>query len=177
MRKLKTFLPLLALLLWLPVTADDKDATANFLEEAFPEEQPEPNIVWLTGERKKVVSRILEHNYPALRIRYWRNEQHSAWVLEEIGKEQPITFGVIISNGALLRIKVLTYRESRGGEVRYPFFTDQFKGIRIDDKQQLDRHIDGISGATLSVRAMKKIAALALYLDSVTVKQNVEATP
>lgn len=177
MYKLKIFLPLLALLLWLPVTADEKDVVGDFLEEAFPEAQPEPHIAWLTGERKQAISRILEHNYPALRIRYWRKEQRSSWVLEEIGKEQPITIGVIVNNGVLERIKVLAFRESRGGEIRYPFFTDQFKGIGIDDKQQLDRHIDGISGATLSVRAMKKIAALALYLDSVTVKQNVETAP
>lgn len=177
MYKLKFFLPLLTLLLWLPVTADEKDVVGGFLEEAFPEAQPEPHIAWLTGERKQIVSNILEHNYPALRIRYWRNGQRSTWVLEEIGKEQPITMGVIVNNGTLERIKVLAFRESRGGEIRYPFFTDQFKGIGIDDKQQLDRHIDGISGATMSVRAMKKIAALALYLDSATAKKNVETAP
>lgn len=174
MYKLKRFLPLLALLLWLPVAADDTDAMGNFLEEAFLQAQPKPHIVWLTGERKQTVSRILGHNYPALRVRYWRKGQRSAWVLEEIGKERPITIGVIINKGTLERIKVLAFRESRGGEIRYPFFTDQFRGIGIDDKQQLNRHIDGVSGATLSVRAMKKIAALALYLDSITVKQNVK---
>lgn len=177
MYKLKIFSPLLALLLWLPVTADENDAVGDFIEEAFLDTQSAPHIVWLTGERKQTVSRILGHNYPALRVRYWRNEQRSAWVLEEIGKEQPITIGVIIYNSMLERIKVLTFRESRGGEIRYPFFTDQFKGISIDDQQQLDRHIDGISGATLSVRAMKKIATLALYLDSVTGNQDVETAP
>ena len=63
MYKLKRFLPLLALLLWLPVAADDTDAMGNFLEEAFPQAQPEPHVVWLTGERKQVVARILGHNY------------------------------------------------------------------------------------------------------------------
>ncbi len=177
MYKLKRFLPLLALLLWLPVAADDTDAMGNFLEGAFPQAQPEPHVVWLTGERKQVVARILGHNYPALRIRYWRKGARSAWVLEEIGKERPITMGVIINKGTLERIKVLAFRETRGGEIRYPFFTDQFRGLGIDDKQRLNRHIDGISGATLSVRAMKKIAALALYLDSVTVKPHVKTAP
>ena len=29
----------------------------------------------------------------------------------------------------------------------------------------LDQHVDGISGATLSVRALKKIARISLYLE------------
>ncbi len=177
MHSMKNLWPLLALLLWLPAAADDSNASKAFLEEAFKGKVPEPEIVWLGGERKQTVARILGHNYPALRIRYWRDNQRSAWILEETGKEQPITIGVIINNGTLERIKVLAFRESRGGEIRYPFFTDQFKGIDIDERKELSRHIDGISGATLSVNAMKKIAALALYLDSETAPQNVEKTP
>ncbi|TCK19265.1 FMN-binding protein [Thiogranum longum] len=177
MRSMKNLWPLLALLLWLPATADESNAAEAFLEEAFHGKVPEPAMVWLSGERKQAVARILGHNYPALRIRYWRSDQRSAWILEETGKEQPITIGVIVNDGTLERIKVLAFRESRGGEIRYPFFTDQFKGIGIDDRQELNRHIDGISGATLSVTAMKKVAALALYLDSITGKQDVQTAP
>jgi len=49
-------------------------------------------------------------------------------------------------------------------EVRYPFFTDQYKDASLQKDKQLDRTIDGISGATLSVRALTKLARLALYL-------------
>lgn len=138
----------------------------DFLSESFSGKVPEPGIIWLTGKRKDTVKKILGHRYPALRVRYWRKHQRSAWILEETGKEKPITAGLIVNNGRLERIKVLVYRESRGWEVRYPFFTDQFKGIRLDKTGNLDRYIDGISGATLSVRALKKLAALALYLDA-----------
>ena len=44
------------------------------------------------------------------------------------------------------------------------FFTDQFNEIGLTGELDLDRGIDGISGATLSVRALKKLARLALYL-------------
>jgi len=84
---------------------------------------------------------------------------------------------VVIQDGVLERIKVLIFRESRGWEVRYPFFTDQFKGAALNHDGALNKSIDGISGATLSVRALKKIATLALYLDSVTAKQNVKTSP
>jgi hypothetical protein len=69
-------------------------------------------------------------------------------------------------------LRVLEFRESRGWEVRYPFFTDQFGGIGLRPDLQLDRPIDGISGATLSVRALKKLARLALYLTQQTQAAN-----
>jgi hypothetical protein len=70
----------------------------------------------------------------------------------------------VVSGGRLERIKVLVFRESRGWEVRHPFFTDQFRETGLTGDLDLDRDIDGISGATLSVRALKKLSRLALYL-------------
>jgi hypothetical protein len=62
-------------------------------------------------------------------------------------------------------MKVLAYRESRGFEIRFPFFMDQYRGAQVDANSKLDRQIDGISGATLSVRAATRLARLALVLD------------
>jgi len=137
-----------------------------FLGDSFSEGTPEAAVIWLTGERKQAIQKLLGHSYTSLRVRYWRQDMRSAWILEEVGKEQPITVGIVVSEGRLERIKVLVFRESRGWEVRHPFFTDQFKNAGLNKERQLDRPIDGISGATLSVRAMKKLAAMALYLDS-----------
>jgi len=61
--------------------------------------------------------------------------------------------------------RVLIFRETRGGEVRYPFFTDQFAGIMLGRDTLLSREIDGISGATLSVNALVKLTRLALLFD------------
>jgi len=138
----------------------------DFLSETFPDHVPEPDVIWLTGERKEVVNDLLGHRYSSLRVRYWSRDKRSAWILEEIGKEQPITAGFVIDEGRLEQVKVLVFRESRGWEVRHPFFTDQFKNGKLNTNRRLDRNIDGISGATLSVRAMKKLATLALFLDS-----------
>ena len=149
----------------------------DFLSEAFAGKVPEPAVIWLSGERKALVKRLLGHRYPSLRVRYWRDNQRSAWVLEEIGKDLPITIGLVINDGSLQQIKVLVFRESRGWEIRHPFFTDQFKSARLDEDNTLDRDIDGISGATLSVRAMKKMAALALFLDAELRKQDVASSP
>lgn len=148
-----------------------------FLAEIFSDDTPEPAVIWLTGERKIAVEQLLGHRYSSLRVRYWLRAQRSAWILEEIGKDQPITIGLVVNTGRLENIRVLVYRESRGEEIRHPFFTDQFKDAQLDDTGNLDRNIDGISGATLSVRAMKKLARLALYLDSEARKQDVPSSP
>jgi len=148
-----------------------------FLEEVFDGTVPEPAVVWLTGARKQAIESILGHPYSSLRVRYWLADARSAWILEEIGKDQPITVGMVINNGQIERVKVLVFRESRGWEIRHPFFTDQFRQADLDADLQLDRQIDGISGATLSVRAVKKIARMALFLDNEIRQKDVTPAP
>jgi hypothetical protein len=71
----------------------------------------------------------------------------------------------VISQGRLDHVRVLAYRESRGQEVRDPSFLKQFAGAGLAQGDRLDRGIDGISGATLSVHAMERMSRLALYFD------------
>lgn len=141
------------------------EAPDDFLQRSFAGQVPEPRSLWLTGDLKQTVSDVLQHPPTILRVRYWLSDTRSAWILDEIGKTEPITIGITIEDGAIHEIKVLIFRESRGWEVRYPFFADQFDGARLTTDQKLDQRIDGISGATLSVRAMKKLARLALLFD------------
>lgn len=138
----------------------DKD----FLAEIYDNSPPKSKSIMLLGDLRKSVEKILGHPYASLRIRYWNKDDKTAWILEEIGKTEPITFGVVIKDSKIQMIKVLEFREIRGWEVRYPAFTKQFIGASLD-KMKLDRNIDGVSGATLSVWAMTSIAELSLYLD------------
>jgi len=137
-----------------------------FVQEAFDGNPPAARILWLTSDIRPVAEKILSHKTTTRRLRYWASGQRSVWVLDEIGKDQPITVGIIVNQGKLEKIKILVFRESRGDEVRYPSFTDQFTQASLIDNNQLDRTIDGISGATLSVRAVKKLSKLALYYHS-----------
>ena len=138
---------------------------ADFIKQVFDNQPPKAEVLWLNQDLKDQITAILDHNYKTLRIRYWQQGERSAWVLEEIGKEKLITAGIVISNKKIEQVKVLVFRESRGWEVRHDFFTDQFKQASITDDQQLDKTIDNISGATLSVRAIRKLATIALLLD------------
>ncbi|MGI9291240.1 MAG: FMN-binding protein [Gammaproteobacteria bacterium] len=141
----------------------------DFIAASFGEHQPEQKTLWITDEIRKDAEGLTGRKLKKFRVRYWQHENRYAWVLDSIGKDLPITTGVVIESGAIRDIKVLVFRESRGWEVRYPFFTDQFGGAGLNEKRQLDARIDNISGATLSVNALKHQARLALLLTSYTV--------
>lgn len=134
----------------------------EFQALAFPDNQAAAKFLWLNGEQKQQAARILRHDFNSLRVRYWRNGDRTAWILDEVGKEQPITMGAVVEDGRIAQFAVLEFRESRGGEIRYPFFTRQFHGLSLSGKT-LSGSVDGITGATLSVRAARKIAKLALF--------------
>ncbi len=136
-----------------------------FLSEVFAGKVPTPAHVWLRGDLKAQVNKILMHPYGKLRVKYWKSADKSAWILEEIGKEKPITTGIVINQpGKISKIEILAFRESRGWEVKYPFFLKQFLNAALKADQQLDKPVDGITGATLSVRAVTKLARMALLL-------------
>lgn len=137
----------------------------DFINEVFDNNPPKAKALWLDKDLKKQIVNILDHKYKGLRVRYWRQEKKSVWVLDEIGKEKLITTGIVINNRQIEQVKVLVFRESRGWEVRHDFFTDQFKQAALKENHLLDKSIDNISGATLSVRAVRKQAQIALLLD------------
>lgn len=134
-----------------------------FIEQSF-DSAAEAKVLWLTKETKVKIKEVFGRDYQGLRIRYWQLGNRTAWILEEIGKVKPITTGFLIEGDKMLQMRVLIYRESYGWEVRYPFFTDQFEGLERDTDNKLNRRIDGISGATLSVNALTRLSKLALFL-------------
>jgi len=137
----------------------------QFITQAIGE-VPKAKVLWLNNEDKMVIADILSHQFNRLRIRYWQSANNTVWVLDEIGKEKPITIGIHIKDQQIITLKVLTFRESRGDEVRHEFFTKQFNLAKLTDDNRLTTHIDGITGATLSVRALTKTARLSLWLNN-----------
>ncbi len=136
----------------------------DFLREEFGAPPP-VRVIWLDNAAQDKLKAVLGHPYGQARLRYWRADGKTAWILDEIGKEYPITAAFVVKNAAIERVRVLVYRETRGMEVRYPSFLQQFVGSRLQDGR-LNRSIDGISGATLSVHSMERMARAALVLDS-----------
>ncbi len=138
-------------------------SNSDFIDEVFNDPTIKPQMLWLTGDVKAGAVKILGEKPRQLRVRYWQKQQKTAWILEAIGKSKPITVGLVIDAGKLQRVKVLAFRETRGWEVKEDFFLDQFSQRTLTSELQLDKSIDGITGATLSVRALKKLSRLALF--------------
>ncbi len=167
-RKL-TLIPLQLLMLALLCSAAYAKGTYQppdeFVKEAFNGQPPAASIIWIKGELREQIEDILQHSFDSKRVRYWQQAKRSVWVLDEIGKKKPITVGIVIDGDKISQLKVLVFRETRGWEVRFPFFSEQFNNATLTEQQQLSQSIDGISGATLSVRALKKLARIALLLN------------
>ncbi len=136
----------------------------DFLRELFGTPPP-AKVIWLDNAAQDKLKGVLGHPYGQARLRYWRVDGRTAWILDEIGKEYPITAAFVVKNGEIERARVLVYRETRGMEVHYPAFLQQFIGATLQDGK-LTKSIDGISGATLSVHSMERMARAALVLDT-----------
>jgi hypothetical protein len=143
----------------------------EFILNVFNNNPPKTDKMWIRNDLKEDIKSILGHDLNVVRIRYWNNGVKTAWILEEIGRDKPITVGLVVKNKKIEQVDVLIFRESRGWEVKYPFFTDQYKQTALTEDKKLNKKIDGISGATLSVNALTKLARLALYLDEQVNKQ------
>jgi len=149
------------------ISADDALLSKEqFLEKAFGEKEVKKKSLRFKDEVKNTAQKIMGSKYKKVLMRYWIDDQRTAWILNRIGKVKQITAGFIIENCKIVSIHVLVYRESHGWEVKYPSFRDQFKGISMSNEYKLDKGIDGISGATLSVNSMRIMANLALAMHS-----------
>ena len=164
LRRLPCALLLAAGLLGATARASEKvyEKPSAFLTRHFGS-VPKTRAISLTSAQQKQLASILGHRYRQKKVRYWTGGGKSAWILDEVGKTKPITTGFIIRGGRIAEIKVLIYRESHGWEVSRPFFTKQFVGASLNGKS-LSTKVDGVVGATLSVNALKKLGAVALYL-------------
>lgn len=88
-----------------------------------------------------------------------------ALITEEQGRFKPITFIVHVSaEGRVAMVLVMVYRESRGDGVKRQRFLKQFRKKDVEDHLRLNRDIVGVSGATMSSRALaagvKKVLAV-----------------
>ena len=95
-------------------------------------------------------------SFAALDGRAWKAQAGSqvlgVFVVDHvIGKHLYIDYAVAIDpNGRVMRVDILQYRESYGGEVREPGWLAQFVGKTSGSTLKVGSDIRNISGATLS---------------------------
>jgi FAD:protein FMN transferase len=116
----------------------------------------------LTGQQRAGVEHQLRYRLAQDRYRVYLGESNGvvegyALILNEIGKEEFITFIVSVTpQFRVHRVALMVFRESRGWEVEDPRFTNQFRGKSANDPLQVNVDIVGVTGATLSCRALCK---------------------
>ncbi len=137
-----------------------------FLAEAFGS-APAPKLMVLDAATQTRVAAVFGRSYPQTQIRYWRANGRSAWILDDLGKAgyQLTTSGFVVKDKAIDFARVLIYRESRGEQVGEASFLKKLTGSKLAGAR-IDKSIDNISGATLSVKMMERMAAAALVLDA-----------
>jgi len=89
------------------------------------------------------------------------------------GKSQPITFLAIYSpTGKIIRVDIIRYREPYGGAISSRRWLNQFSGKSGHDKFKVDKDIDSISGATISVNSVTRgVYKLSLLMESIISKK------
>lgn len=99
--------------------------------------------------------------HSASKIRVWSNTfkawktESGGWFLVDqvVGKHEMIDMAVALTHdGKIKGLRVMTYVESYGDEVKHPNWLAQFLGRDNSEHLKLDQQIDNISGATLSCR-------------------------
>ena len=127
-------------------------------------ELPSHSYIIINEEIQDNIKKILKDTYHLPIIKYWKAGNKVGFVLEAIGKHEFITTGYIVENNKIIDAKVLVYRENYGYEIEHDYFLDQIRGNSIKKNGKLVKSIANISGATLSVKAMRKLSKLSLYL-------------
>jgi len=131
-------------------------------EDWVPDEDQRERIESALGRR------LTETGFVFHRGRQGERDLGWAIVLEEKGRFKPITFMVQVKqDGEVGMVLVMVYRESRGDGVKRQRFLKQFRDRDVDDTLRLNRNIVGVSGATLSSRALTAGVRKALVLGSV----------
>lgn len=124
----------------------------------------------LTAEQRKTLEentglRFPESEYPTFVATTNGQTDGCAFILNEIGKHENITFIVGVSpKGKVTEVAVMEYRESRGGEVKEQRFLSQFRGKTSNDPIRVNQDIVNYTGATLSSYAISRGVRRALAL-------------
>lgn len=139
-----------------------------FLQKVFNESIPKKKRFILKGDGKIIIKKIMGDKYNKRIFSYWEGEVGKVWILNSIGKYKPITAGFVINNCKIKSSHVIVYREQHGYEIKYPNFLLQLNDAMIDSNIKLNVKVDNISGATLSVNSMKRMAKAALLINKLS---------
>ena len=139
----------------------------NTCEEHLLKLYPENNnirmhIFQLDKQMKNKVENIVKQRFYKDKLYYWTITQDDstkayAFLDNVIGKSMPITFMVILNiDGEIINANIIKYREAYGSVVGNKVWLQKFINLNNNSSYNIGKEIDGISGATISVKSMSK---------------------
>ena len=153
------------------VGSEIKDKTIETINQFYQQDIEINEFKYSISKKiKKEIQNLTKQKFYREKIFYWTikiNDQlHYALMDNTIGKTMPITFLVIFNEKQeVIYSKIIKYREGYGGEISGEKWLAQFNGMKQDSLYKHGKKIDGISGATLSVKSFTKgISKLSLLL-------------
>jgi Na+-translocating ferredoxin:NAD+ oxidoreductase RnfG subunit len=131
------------------------------LKSAFPQaDKIDKKIIRLNEEQKHRISQNsgqpITFSYKSVYIAEKDGKRLGYAIVDQVkGKSSFIKYLLAIApEGTIRNIVILTYRGTKGAEVRHDRFREQFIGKRENDPLQLGVDIDAIAGATVSSRSI-----------------------
>ena len=168
---MKIYLHLLYFLIFLSISngfAKLEEEEQNFLQSMESIAPITKKRLILKGDQLEKIQKPMGHKYKKRIFKYWTSENQTIWILNSIGKYKPITAAFVVESCKIKSSHVLIYREQHGYEIKYDSFLSQFSNVGIKNNSELNKKIDNISGATLSVNSMDRMARTALMLDNMS---------
>lgn len=154
-----------------PAYAVDYLTAEQAQKQIFPEADGfKPLLVKLSGAQKNRIKALSGMRQRWDEQMVWRVEKDgklAGWFIVDdvVGKHEFITYGVGLSpDGRVVGIEIMSYRETKGDQVRDAGWRKHFVGKTLADPFKLDEDVPNISGATLSSRnvldGVKRLLAL-----------------
>ncbi|MEZ0306523.1 MAG: FMN-binding protein [Ramlibacter sp.] len=154
-----------------PAYAIDYFTAEQAQKQIFPDAQVfKPMLVKLSSAQRDQIKLMAGVRQRWEEQKVWRVEKDgklAGWFVVDnvVGKHEFITYGVgITPDGHVVGVEVMSYRETKGDQVRDAVWRKHFVGKTLADPFKLDEDVPNISGATLSSRNMldgvKRLLAL-----------------
>lgn len=131
-------------------------STPTLLKAFFKDSERVGFVKIRTADHADVLKRTLgyvppKNEYAVFVARTGSRIDGYAFVDEEMGQHEPITFGSRFGpDGACDRVEVMVYREGYGEEIRESRFLEQFVGRKAEQPLRLKHEVDAVTGATIS---------------------------
>tara|TARA_Y100001960_G_C14689193_1_gene835469 strand:+ start:530 stop:1066 length:537 start_codon:yes stop_codon:yes gene_type:complete len=153
------------------ISSEIKNKSINTIKNYYSQEiQITDHQFSIPKKIKKNIQNHIKQKFYRDKVYYWviniNGIQHYAILDNTIGKTMPITFLVIFNeNQEVVHSEIIKYREGYGGEISGQKWLSQFVGMQNDSLFKFGKEIDGITGATISVKSFTKgISKLSLLL-------------